>query len=107
MQSHLLGIKVLEIGYRNFKDHVFCIVRKTVKEVLQDAQKCAPSFDPAVDFGRVHAILSALFMYFRALGPPVSAQDRFELCVDSNGDARIASITDLSNPRPGDLTVVG
>lgn len=97
MQSYLLGVKVLEIGYRNFKNHVFSIARKTVKEVLRDAQKYAPSFNPAVGLGRVHAILSALLVHFRALGPSVSAQDRFELYVDANGDAWITPITDPSN----------
>lgn len=96
LQSHLLGIKVLEIGYRNFKEHVFNIDRKPVVEVLRDAQRYAPSFDPAVDLGRVHAILSALLAHFRALEPSVSAQDRFQLCVDPNGDAWITSVTDPS-----------
>lgn len=97
MQSYLLGIQVLEIGYRNFRDHVFNIVRKPIKEVLQDAQKSIPSFDPAVPLGRVHAILSALLVHFRAPGQSVSAQDRFELYVEANGDAWITSATGPSN----------
>lgn len=105
LQSHLLGIKVLEIGYRNFKDHVFNIARKTVKEVLRDAQRCVPSFDPAVDLGRAHAILSTLLTHFHALGSSVSAQDRFELCVGANGDAWITSATDHSDL--GGLMAVG
>ena len=97
MQSHLLGIQVLQIGYRNFKNHVFGIVRKSTQEFLREAQKYSPSFDPAVDMGRVHAILSALLAHFRALEPSVSPQDIFELRVDANGDAWIASPTDSSN----------
>jgi hypothetical protein len=97
LQSHLLGIRVLEIGYRNFKDHVFNIARKTVKEVLRDAQRFVPSFDPAVDLGRAHAILSKLLEYFHALGSSVSAQDKFELCVDANGDAWITPTTNPSD----------
>jgi hypothetical protein len=98
LQSHLLGIKVLEIGHRNFRNHVFGIVRKSVKDVLRDAQKYSPSFNPAVDLGRAHAILSALLVHFRSLGPSVSAQDTFELCVDANGDAWFrTSVTDPSN----------
>lgn len=93
LQSYLLGIRVLEVGYRNFRNHVFSIVQKSIKEVLRDAQKYAPSFDPAVDLGRAHAILSALLVYFRALGPSVSAQDRFELRVDANGDAWLTPVT--------------
>jgi hypothetical protein len=86
LQSYLLGVQVMEIGYRNFRNQVYRIVRKPVKEMLRDAQKSAPLFDPDVDMGRVHAILSALLVYFRAPGRFVSAQDRFELRVDADGD---------------------
>ena len=97
MQSHLLGVQVLQIGYRNFGNHVVGIVRKPVQQFLREAQKYVPSFDPAVDMGRVHAILSALLVYFRNLRPSVSAQDRFVLRVDANGDAWITSPLDSPN----------
>ncbi|KAF9780000.1 hypothetical protein BJ322DRAFT_1084144 [Thelephora terrestris] len=97
MQSHLLGVQVLQIGYRDFKNRVFGIVRKPIKQLLREAQKYAPSFDPAVDMGRVHAIISALLVHFRGLGPSVSAQDRFVLRVDANGDAWITSDPDSPN----------
>ena len=97
MQSHLLGVRVLQIGYRNFGNHVVGIVRKPVQQFLREAKKYAPSFDPAVDMGRVHAILSALLAYFRNLGQSVSAQDRFVLRVDANGDAWITSSLDSPN----------
>ena len=97
MQSHLLGVQVLQIGYRNFQNHVFGIVRKPIQKFLQDAQRYAPSFDPDVDMGRVHAILSAILVYFRDLGPSVSAQDRFVLRVDANGDAWISPSPDSPN----------
>ena len=97
IQSHLLGIQVLQIGYRDSRNNVSGIVRKSTKEFLREAQKYSPSFDPAVDMGRVYAILTALLAYFRALGPSISAQDIFELRVDANGDAWIASPTNSSN----------
>ena len=97
MQSHLLGVQVLQIGYRDFKNHVIDIARKPIQQFLQEAQKYAPSFDPAVNMGRVQAILSALLVYFRDLGPSVSAQDRFVLRVDANGDAWITSPSDSPN----------
>lgn len=98
LQSHLLGIKVLEIGYRNFKNNVFNITRRTIGDVLRDAQKYAPSFDPAVDLGRVNAVLSSLLTHFHTPGPSISPQDRFELRFDANGDAWITPI-----PHPSDL----
>ena len=94
LQSHLFGTKTVAIGYRNFKNHVYKIVRKPVKEILRDAQKYVPSFDPAVDTGRVYAILSALLAHFRSLGVSVSAEDRFELRVDEKGDVWLASPMD-------------
>lgn len=97
MQSYLLGVPALAVGYRNFKNHVFTIKRKPIKEVLQDAQKYVPEFDPAVNLGRAHAILSTLLEHFRSLGQSVSAQDRFELRVDANGDAWITCLTNPSN----------
>lgn len=98
MQSYLLGVGVLQVGYRNFKNHVFKISRLPVNHVLLDAQRYSPSFKPAADFGRAHAILSALFAYFRDIGPSVSAQDMFVLRVDTNRDVWITSPIDSSNP---------
>jgi hypothetical protein len=97
MQSYLLGVPVLAVGYRNFKNHVFTIKRKPIEEVLRDAQKYVPEFDSAVNMGRAHVILSALLEHFRSLGQSVSAQDRFEFRVDANGDAWVTSLTNYSN----------
>ena len=97
IQSYLLGVPELAVGYRNFRNHVFAITRKPINEVLRDARQCAPEFDPAVSMGRVHTILSALLDHFRSLGPSVSAQDRFELHVDANGDAWVTSPKNPSN----------
>jgi len=97
MQSYLLGVPLLAVGYRNFKNHVFTVKRKPVEEVLRDAQKYVPDFDPAVSLGRAHAILSALLEHFRSLGQSISAEDRFELRVDANGDAWVTSLTNSSN----------
>jgi len=97
LQSYLLGVPVLAVGYRNFRNHVYNINRKPIKEVLRDAQKYDPKFDPAINLGRAHAILSALMEYFRSLGRLVSAQDRFELHVDEDGSAWITSLTNSSN----------
>jgi hypothetical protein len=91
MQSYMLGVQVLQIGYRDFRNHVFGIVRKPVKDFLRDVQDHAPTFDPDVEMGRVHAILSALSAYFYDLGPSVSAQDRFVLSVGANGNVWITS----------------
>ena len=93
----MLGVQVLQIGYRNFENRVFGIVRKPIQQLLREAQKYAPSFDPAVDMGRVHSILSSLLVYFRDLGPFVSAQDRFVLRVDANGDAWISPSSESPN----------
>ena len=97
MQSYLLGVPELQIGYRNFRNHVFKIVRKPLQQFLREVQQTTPSFDPAVNMGRAHAILSSLSKYFGALGPSVSAQDRFVLRVDANGDAWITSLPDSPN----------
>lgn len=97
MQSYLLGVPALAVGYRNFKNHVLTIRQKPITEVLLDAQRYVPGFDPAVNLGRVHAILSALLEYFRSLGQSVSAQDRFELRIDTDGDAWVTSLTNSSN----------
>ncbi|KAF9779986.1 hypothetical protein BJ322DRAFT_1164997 [Thelephora terrestris] len=102
LQSYLLGVPTLQIGYRNYKNHVFHIIRKPAKEFLPELQIYTPMFDPAVDMGRVHAILSALSAYFRALGPSVSATDRFVLRVGANGDAYIAAPKTLRTRRPRD-----
>ena len=97
MQSYLLGVSTLAVGYRNFRNHVFNVRRKPIEEVLRDAQKYVPEFDPAVSLGRAHAILSALLEHFRSLGQSISAQDRFELRVDASGDAWVTSLTSSSN----------
>ena len=89
LQSYLLGVPVLAVGYRNTRNHVYSIKRKHIKEVLREAQKYNPTFDCAVSLGRVHAIFSALLEHFRSLGQSVSAQDRFELHVYENGDALV------------------
>jgi len=94
MQSYLLGVPELAVGYRNFRNHVYDIKRKHIKEVLRDTWKYLPEFNPAVCLGRTHAILSALLEHFRSLGP---AEAKFELHVDSNGDAWVTSPTDSSN----------
>lgn len=93
MQSYLVGVPVMAVGYRNYQNHVYTIRRKPIKEVLRDAQKYVPGFDPAVSLGRAHAILSALLEHFRSMGQFVSAKDRFELHVDKNGDAWVTSLT--------------
>ena len=97
MQSYLLGVPELQIGYRNFRNHVFQIVRKPLQQFLREVQQTTPSFDPAVNMGRTHAILSSLSRYFKALGPSASAQDRFVLRVDANGDAWITSLPHSPN----------
>lgn len=98
LQSYLLGVPALAIGYRNYREQVFSIKRESTREILRDTQKCVPGFDPSLSLGRAHAILSALLEYFRSLGwSAVSAQDTFELHVDANGDAWIISSTDCSN----------
>lgn len=96
MQSYLLGVPMLAVGYRDFRNHVFDIKRKPIKEILRDAQKCAPEFDPAVNLGRAYDILFALLEHFRFLGQSVSAQDTFELRIDANGDAWVTSLTNFS-----------
>ena len=96
LQSYLLGVPALAIGYRNFRNHVFAIKQKPIKEILRDTQKCVPAFDPAVNLGRAHAILSSLLEHFRSLGQTVSAQDRFELRVDASGDVWFASLTNTN-----------
>ena len=97
LQSYLLGVPALAIGYRNFRNHVFTIKQKPINEVLRDTQKCVPTFDPAVDLGRAHAILSSLLEHFRSLGKTVSAQDSFKLRVDASGDVWVTSLVNPSN----------
>jgi hypothetical protein len=93
LQSYLLGVPVLAIGYRNYRNQVFSVRQKSTREVLREAQKHVPEFDPAVSLGRAHAILSALLEYFHSLGQSVSAQDAFELCVDADGSAWVTPLT--------------
>ena len=91
LQSHLFGTKTMAIGYRNFTNRVFRVDLKPVEEVLQDAQTYVPSFNPAIDMGRVHSILSALLAHFHSPGQFVSTQDKFELRVEANGDVWLVS----------------
>ena len=93
LQSYLLGVPTLAIGYRNYRNQVFSIRQKTTREVLRETQKYIPGFDPAINLGRAHAVLSALLGYFRSLGQSVSDRDEFELHVDTNGDAWLTSLT--------------
>ena len=81
----------MAIGYRNFTNRVFRVDLKPVEEVLQDAQTHVPSFKPAVDMGRVHSILSTILAHFHSPGQSLSAQDKFELRVEANGDVWLAS----------------
>ena len=93
LQSYLLGVPTLAIGYRNYREQVYSIRQKSTWQVLQDTQKYVPGFDPAISLGRAHAILSALLEYFHSMGRSVSAQDAFELRVDAHGSAWITSLT--------------
>ena len=86
IQSYLLGVKTIQIGYRNWEDQVSSVGRKPIKGLLRDAQTHDPSFDPTAKMGRVHHILSALLKYFLNL-ESISAQDKFELYVEADGDA--------------------
>ncbi|KAF9779987.1 hypothetical protein BJ322DRAFT_1023892 [Thelephora terrestris] len=89
LQSYLLGVPTLQIGYRNCNNAVFDIVRRPVKHFLSEVQIHAPMFNLAVDLGRLHGILSALSAYFRTLGRSFPANARFVLEVDVNGNANI------------------
>ena len=97
LQSYLLGVPTLAIGYRNYREQVFSIRRKSTREVLQDARGSVPGFDPAISLGRVYAILSELLEYFRSLGQSVCARDTFELRVDRNRDVWVASTVNSSD----------
>ena len=97
LQSYLLGVPTLAIGYRNYHNKVTDITRKSIREVLRDTRKHVPGFDPAVCLGRAHATFSSLLEYFQSLEQPVSAQDIFELRVDANGDAWVAPPTNSPN----------
>jgi len=97
LQSYLLGVQTLAIGYRNYHNIVTSLSRKSIREILREARKHVPGFDPAVSLGRPHAIFSALLEYFRSLGRSVSAQDVFELHIGANGDAWITPPTTSPN----------
>jgi len=92
LQSYLLGVSTLAIGYRNYREQVYSIEEKPIQQVLRDARKQVPGFDPAINLGRAHAILSGLLGYFRSLGRSVSAQDTFKLRVDASGSAWVTSL---------------
>jgi len=96
LQSYLLGVPTLAIGYRNYREQVVSIRRKSTQQILRDARECVPGFDPAINLGRAHAILSVLLRYSRSLRRPVSAQDAFELRVHANGSAWVTSLTNDS-----------
>jgi len=96
LQSYLLGVPTLAIGYRNYREQVYSIRQKSTQQVLRDTQKYVPGFDPAISLGRVHAILSALLGYFRSLGRSISSQDMFELRVDADGSVWVTSLTNSS-----------
>ncbi|KAF9780015.1 hypothetical protein BJ322DRAFT_304951 [Thelephora terrestris] len=100
LKSYLLGIPTVRIGYRTCDDAVFNIVRKPVKHFLPEVQIHAPMFDPAVDMGRLHDILSALSAYFRALGPSVPDNTGFVLKVDVNGNAKVTLRETCQTQRP-------
>jgi len=96
LQSYLLGVPTLAIGYRDYREKVFSIKQKSTQQVLRDAQRYVPGFDPDVSLGRAHAILSALLEYFRSMGRSVSAKDTFELRVDADGSAWVTSLAKSS-----------
>ena len=76
LQSYLLGVPTLAIGYRKSAYKVSRIDVKSIEEVCQDAQKYSPTFTPAQALGRAHAILSSLLEYLRPRGETVSAKLR-------------------------------
>ena len=96
LQSYLLGVPTLAIGYRNYREQVYSIKQKSTRQVLRDTQKYVPGFNPAICLGRAHAILSALLEYFYSLGGSVSAQDVFNLRIDAEGNAWVTSLTNSS-----------
>jgi hypothetical protein len=103
LQSYLLGIDQLKLGYRNDQNQVVKIADKNLKDFLFFIRRCIPSFDPAVYLGRVHAIVSELLKYFRRPGLSVSAQDRFELRYAKNGTAKLVRVTNPDRCRESSI----
>jgi len=93
MQSYLLGVPVLMVGYRHPENPVTVsrIERKTIEEVRLKARKHFPEFDHVSrSLGRAHAILHELLEYFRSLQESkskVSVLSEFELWVDEHCNA--------------------
>jgi len=94
MQSYLIGVPMVRVGYRDPPNHVYKITPKPIKEVLEDVQKHDPEFDSAVNLGRAHAILSALLEYLRSVEPSVLAEGSFELHIKKDGEAYVI----MNNP---------
>lgn len=96
MQSYLLGVQTVTIGERSSGNDVTALTQKSTDEFLQDVRKYAPEFDPAVNLGRVHAILSRLLYHFPRKWQPVTDQDRFELRVTAKGRVLVTSLPSSS-----------
>ena len=93
LQSYLLGVKTLKIGYRELGEEVSKIEEKTTNGVLQDARKFT-AFNPAGAFGRAHAIFLWLRGCLRSLesGKTSSAEYKFNLRIGANHEASLTSI---------------
>jgi len=76
MQSYLLGVPVLVVGYRHPKNPVMVsrIERKTIEKVRLEAKKRYPKFDRVFSLGRAHAILCALLKYLFPLPAEIQVQ---------------------------------
>ena len=105
MQSYLLSVPVLVVGYCRPKNPVMVsrIERKTIEEVRLEARKRFPEFDHVSSLGRAHAILHELLEYFRSLQESkskVSVLSEFELWVDEHCNARVMPL-DISYKSAG------
>ena len=83
MQSYLLGVPELRIGYRDSHQRVFHIDEKPVSWLIEDARKRGEPFDPVINMKRVYTILRALWVHFEAHGSDVAMEDGVVLHVSA------------------------
>ena len=91
LQSYLLGVPRLAIGYRESGEVVSRIEEKAIDEVLQDAKRYK-MFNPAGAFGRAHATFSWLQKCHRSLEKTSYANHKFKLRIEANYKASLTRI---------------
>jgi len=86
MQSSLLGVPALRIGYRNLEHWVYQIDEKSVDWLIASASDRGKPFDPVINMRRLYTILRTLRNNLERVGSDITTEDNVMLYVNAKGN---------------------